>query len=138
MSIKINYTHKVSNRTSGNLTIFVDERFNINGLKKHLSSSEFSYINDLLKTSDFKKNLLVFEVNSKKKIALISIKKDLKSVDIENLGSEFYGHINHEKNNEYLINSDSIVGKYENFIGYFLHGLKLKSYQFNKYKTKKK
>ena len=29
----------------------------------------------LLKTSDLKKKLLVFEVNSKKKIVLISIKK---------------------------------------------------------------
>ena len=28
--------------------------------------------------------------------------------------------------------------KLKNFIGYFLHGLKLKSYNFNKYKTKKK
>ena len=27
--------------------------------------------------------------------------------------------------------------KYENFIGYFLHGLKLKSYEFNLYKSKK-
>ena len=33
--------------------------------------------------------------------------------------------------------SDTIVGKYENFIGHFLHGLKLKSYEFKKYKTKK-
>ena len=27
--------------------------------------------------------------------------------------------------------------KHENFIGYFLHGLKLKSYEFKKYKSKK-
>ena len=32
---------------------------------------------------------------------------------------------------------DSYVSKIENFIGHFLHGLKLKSYKFNKYKTKK-
>ena len=37
----------------------------------------------------------------------------------------------------YLINSDSIKSKNENFLGYFLHGLKLKSYKFNIYKTKK-
>ena len=73
----------------------------------------------------------------KKKIILISIKKDLKSFDIENLGAEFYGRINYGKNSEYLINSDSIVIRYDNFIGHFLHGLKLKSYEFNKYKTKK-
>ena len=32
-----------------------------------------------------------------KKIILISIKKDLKTFDTENLGAEFYGRINLEK-----------------------------------------
>ncbi|MDC0943025.1 leucyl aminopeptidase [Pelagibacteraceae bacterium] len=137
MSIKINYSKKTTGISSGNLVLFADEKFSIKTIKKHLSSSEFSYINDLLKTSDLKKKLFVFEVNSKKKIVLISIKNSLKSFDIENLGAEFYGRINYGKNSEYFINSDSIVGKYENFIGHFLHGLKLKSYEFNKYKTKK-
>jgi leucyl aminopeptidase len=137
MSIKINYSNKAISKSSANLVLFTDEKFSSNGLKKQLSNSEFFYITDLLKTSDFKKNMFVFEVNSKKKIVLISIKKDLNSFDIENLGAEFYGRINHGKNSEYFINSDSVIGKYENFTGYFLHGLKLKSYDFNKYKTKK-
>ena len=138
MSIKISYSNKTSGKYSGNLVLFADEKFSINALKKYLSNSEFSYINDLLKTSDLKKNLFVFEVNSKKKIILISIKKELKNFDIENLGAEFYGRINYGKNSEYFINSDSVLGENENFIGFFLHGLKLKSYEFNKYKTKKK
>jgi leucyl aminopeptidase len=137
MSIKINYTNKAINNSSGNLVLFTNEKFDINSSKNYLSNFEFSYIKDLLKTSDLKKNLFVFELNSKKKIILISIKKDLKSFDIENLGAEFYGRINYGKNSEYLINSDSIVIRYDNFIGHFLHGLKLKSYEFNKYKTKK-
>jgi len=137
MSIKINYSIKTPGRSTGNLVLFVDEKFKINAVKKYLSNLEFSYINDLLKTSDLKKNLFVFELNSKKKILLISIKKDLKNFDIENLGAEFYGRINYGKNNEYTINSDSVIGKHENFIGHFLHGVKLKSYKFNKYKTKK-
>ena len=32
---------------------------------------------------------------------------------------------------------DPVTGKNSNFLGHFLHGLKLKSYNFNKYKTKK-
>ena len=67
MSIKINYLKKTNNKSSSNLVLFVDEKFNIGSLKKYISISEFSYINDLLKTSDFKKNMFVFEVNSKKK-----------------------------------------------------------------------
>ena len=137
MSIKINYLKKIAGKYSGNTVLFSDEKFSINNLKKYLSNSEFSYLSDLLKTSDLKKNLFVFEVNSKKKIILISIKKDLKDFDIENLGAEFYGRINYGKNSEYLINSDSIISKNKNFTSHFLHGLKLKSYEFNKYKTKK-
>ena len=134
MSIKINYKNGGPKKPSNNLVLFTDEKFDIKPLKKHISSSEFSYINDLLKTSDINKNLLVFELSSKKKIVLVSIKKNIRLSDIENLGAEFYGRINYGKNTNYYINSDSIIGKHKNFIGHFLHGLKLKSYEFDKYK----
>ena len=137
MSIKINYSKTKVSNLSANLVLFSNEKFSVSGLKKHLSNSEFSYINDLLKTSDLKKNLFVFEMSSKKKIVLVSIKNNLKTFDIENLGAEFYGRINYGKNSEYFIHSDTIVSKNDNFLGHFLHGLKLKSYEFNKYKTKK-
>ena len=114
MSIKINYLKKSADKTSVNLVLFADEKFNINGLKRILSNSEFYYINDLLKTSDLKKNLFVFELNSKKKIVIISVKKDLKTFDIENLGAEFYGRINYGKNSEYFINSDNLISKHKN------------------------
>ena len=94
MSIKINYSNKSASKNSSNLVLFSDEKFNLNNLKKFLSVSEFSYIKDLLKTSDLKKNLLVFELNSNKKIVIISIKNNLKNADIENLGAEFFGLIN--------------------------------------------
>ena len=137
MSIKINYKNTVSEKLSSNLVLFTNEKFNINNIKRYISSSEFSYIKDLLKTSDLKKDLLVFEVNSKKKIILISIKVNLRTSEIENLGAKLYGSINYGKNNEYNIITDSIVSKQKSFISYFLHGIKLKSYQFLKYKTKK-
>jgi len=138
MSIQINYKNSSLKNPSTNLVLFTDEKFNISNLKKYISNSEFSYIYDLLKTSDLKKNLFVFEVNSKKKIILVSIKSNLNTSDIENLGAEFYGRINYGYKNEYLINSDSISAKHENFIGCFLHGLKLKSYEFNLYKSIKR
>ena len=137
MSIKINYSNKLTNKSSANLVLFVDQNFNISGLKKIISSIEFAYISDLLKSSDLKKDLLFFEVNSKKTIFLVSIKKDLKTSDIESLGAKFHSHINYDKKNDYFINSDTINSKIESFVGYFLHGLKLKSYEFNIYKSKK-
>ena len=66
MPIKINYSNKVAIKSSTSLVLFTEENFNIEGLKKHFSNAEFSYINDLLKNSNLKKNLLFFEVNSKK------------------------------------------------------------------------
>ena len=137
MAIKINYSNKLTSKSSTNLVLFVDENFNISGLKKIISNTEYSYISELLKTGDLKKNILFFEINSKKTIFLVSIKKDLKTSDVENLGATFHGFINYEKKNDYFINPDTINSKIENFIGYFLHGLKLKSYEFNIYKSKK-
>ena len=67
MSIKINYSQNKSTKSSGNLVLFTDDKFSTNTLKKYLTDLEFSYISDLLRSSDLKKNLFVFEVNSKKK-----------------------------------------------------------------------
>ncbi len=137
MSIKTNYTNKTVNKLSSNLILFSNEKFELKKLKKNLSNSELSYISDLLKANDLKKKIFLFEVNSKKKIFLISIKNDFKTSDIESLGAEFYGRINYGKNAEYFLVSDTIESKHKNFLSHFLHGLKLKSYEFKKYKTKK-
>jgi len=137
MTVQINYKTNSSKKTSSNMVLFVDEKFNINGLKKHISNSEFSYVADLLKNSDLKKDLLIFKINSKKTIFLVSIKKDIKTWDIENLGAKFHGYISYERINDYVVNSDTINSKIKNFVGYFLHGIKLKSYEFSFYKSKK-
>ena len=42
-----------------------------------------------------------------------------------------------EKIAEYFIISDSIKSKQNNFLGHFLHGLKLKSYHLKNIKQKK-
>ncbi len=138
MTVQINYKSSSSKIKATNLVLFVDEKFNIQGLKKHISKNEFSYISDLLKTNDLKKDLLFFEINSKKSLFLISIKKDLKISDVENLGANFHKHINYSKKDNYIINTDTLNINLENFIGHFLHGIKLKSYEFNRYITKKK
>jgi len=67
MSVKINYTDNKINQNSSNLILFTNEKFEVKHLRKFLSKNDFSYVNDLLKTSDLKKNLFIFEINSKKK-----------------------------------------------------------------------
>ncbi len=138
MSVKINYKNSLPKINSSNLVLFTDENFNISSLKKYISHSEQSYISDLLKTKDVKRKILFFDINSKRKIILISLKKNLKSSDLENLGASFYDQFKNFKQNQYHLVSDTSPNHLRNASGYFLHGLKLKSYSFEKYKTKQK
>ncbi len=137
MNIKINFKNRVFNKSSGNLILFVDEKFNISSLKKHISSSEYTYIFDLLKNKDLKKKIITFEISSKKKIILVSFKKNLSSFNAQNLGAECYVILSGSKIVEHNINSETLHNKSKNLIGHFLHGMRLKSYKFEKYKTKK-
>jgi len=137
MSINISYKNSLTKGNTTNLILFVDEKFNILHLKKYISSSEYTFILDLIKTKDTKKKILTFDINSKRKIILVSLKKNSKSSDLENLGANFVDLIKNYKQNEYNLNSDSISNNFSNLVGYFLHGIKLKSYKFEKYKTKK-
>jgi leucyl aminopeptidase len=138
MTVQINYLNKKNLKALNNLILFTNEKFNIKNLSKTFSKLEFNYISDLLKNSDLKKKILVFDISSKKRIILVSIKSSDEISDIESLGAKLYEHIKIEKNKIYFINVDSLEGKKNNLVGYFLHGLKLKSYEFNKYKSKKK
>ena len=67
MTIKINYLKKSTSKLSANVVFFTNDKFSINHLKKYISNIEFNYINDLLKSSDLKKNIFVYEISSKKK-----------------------------------------------------------------------
>ncbi len=80
MSVKINYSNKSAVQLSTNTVIFVDEKFNTKNIAKYVSNSEISYINDLLKISDLKKNILIFELNSKKKNSFSFNKKRFKKL----------------------------------------------------------
>ena len=137
MTISVAYNRNISKRTSGNLVFFVSDKYEIKNLKKYLSNSEFTFVNDLIKIRDQSKKILSFEINSTKKIILVAIKKNYKSFDLENLGAKFFSLFKEYKNNSYNIFADTISIDNKNFVGYFLHGLKLKSYVFEKYKIKK-
>ena len=67
MSVKINYNKKLLNKTTSNLVLFANDKFNINGLKKDLSNSEFTYISEILKTADLKKNYFFLKLAQRKK-----------------------------------------------------------------------
>ena len=137
MNIKINFKKQVFNRPNENLIFFVDENFNISSLKKSISNSDYSYVSDLIKTRDTKKKIITFNISSKKKIILVSINKNITNSEIENLGADCYNIIKELKKSNFFINSDTIIQKTKNLVGHFLHGIRLKSYLFEKYKSNK-
>ena len=137
MSVNINYKNVFPEKNSANLVLFIEENHNISSLKKFISNSELSYISDLIKKSNNKKKITAYDINSKRKIILVSIKKKLKSSQVESLGGKFYDYFKDTEEKLFDINADSIASKSKDLIGYFLHGLKLKSYIFEKYKSKK-
>ena len=136
MTIQINYKNASIKKNALNLVFFIDENFDISSLKKHLLTKEYLFISDLIKSKDKKSKILNFDISSRKKIILVSFSNKIKSYEIENLGAKFFDLFKDNKINDYFINSDSVSGKLKNFIGHFLHGLKLKSYKFEKYKSK--
>jgi len=137
MNIKINFKKQVFNRPNENLIFFVDENFNISSLKKSISKSDYSYVSDLIKTRDTKKKIITFNISSKKKIILVSINKNITNSEIENLGADCYNIVKELKKSNFFINSDTIIQKTKNLVGHFLHGIRLKSYLFEKYKSNK-
>ena len=137
MTVRINYKRNYLKKNSNNLVLFVDEKFNISSLKKLFLNREYSFISDLLKISNKKKKIITLKISSRKTISLVSLKKNLKSSDAESLGAKLYDHFTRNNMQTATINSDTISIKLKNLIGYFLHGIRLKSYTFDKYKTKK-
>ena len=67
MSISIIYKNYSLKKNIPNLVLFVDEKFNILTLKKHISIKEYTFLFDLVKTRDHKKEILAFDISSKKK-----------------------------------------------------------------------
>jgi len=137
MNVQINYNSNSSKKNLKNKLFFVDQSLKIQLLKKFINNKEYLYVSDLLKNTDNKKNITLFEFSSNQSIILIKIKKNIKNFEIENLGGEFFNFIKGLNKKDFIINSDSISLKIKSLIGYFLHGVKLKSYKFEKYLTKK-
>ena len=137
MTVLINYKKILLKKSTSNSLFFVNDKFDIFSIKKHILSSEYSFISDLIKTKDLKKKIIVFDVNSQKKIILISLKNNLKSSGAENLGAKFYDFFKDSKESEFNLDSNTIPSQLKSLVGYFLHGLRLKSYVFEKYKSKK-
>ncbi len=139
MSVQVVYKNKAKTSDLGEIVLFSDEKFQIKNGKNIFSKAQIAYIEKILKNKKkLKKSFISFNINEKINLILISLKNDLKSFDVESLGASFYDYVKKNSYNNISIIADSVKSKPErDFVGRFIHGFKLKSYEFNIYKSKK-
>ena len=141
MSIKISYKKASSEKSIQNYVLFSNEDFQINGLNKILLGKQSSQINRIIKSyKSKKKEFISFNHNLDQKIILIKIKNNQTSTDNEKIGANFYNFIKSNTLNNLTFldgNIDETQIKNKILIDEFIHGMQIKSYAFNKYKTKK-
>ncbi len=94
-------------------------------------------INSFLKkiSKNSKKEILSFDLSENQKCFLIIVKKNLETYEINNLGAALKSNLRLDKNiKNVCMLADSVS---EDFVSEFTYGFELKSYNFNKYKSKK-
>ncbi len=140
MTLKVNYLGKFLNSSSKNIAFFLKKETKISELAKIVGDKSISStLNKLIKNENFTKKKIITSIdrNIDKKLIFIWTDKDLSSYEIENLGAKFFDFL---KNN--LIEEVTIFGPSLNSKNYkleeFIHGMQLKSYTFDIYKSLKK
>ena len=133
------------NTEKANLGFFVSEDSNFSNLDRidlNLKKTISQFFNNHKKASEGKK-IFSLDLSIKQKIFLILVKKNLKTFEINQLGADFKNIISNEKKiTEVFFYADlSFLKNKElekNVINEFAYGFELKSYSFEKYKSKKK
>ena len=139
MTVQVINKNMAKSGDSSVLVLFADEKFQLKTSGDLLAKNESSYLQKLLKLKrNSKEKIIAFNITDKTTVIIISIKKDLNSFGVENLGANFFNFLKKNSFQNVTILGESLKSKPgKDFIGRFIHGLKLKSYEFNIYKTKK-
>tara|TARA_B100000686_G_scaffold79922_1_gene86215 strand:- start:352 stop:1812 length:1461 start_codon:yes stop_codon:yes gene_type:complete len=138
MALKINYLNKLNGKIKGNIVFFLSKNYKFNDLTKIQSKKDINKIIKNFNPKTFKESsFLSYDLKVDQKIIFVNVADKSTSNEYEQLGANFFDYI--KKNKFYLTNilGNSLKSNSEN-LEYFIHGLNLKSYEFNIYKTKKK
>jgi len=142
MKNSIYFTNKVQFKQDHTLVFFINEDFRFKLEQKLISLDNSKKINNFLKNFKDKKSkekIFSFDLSEKNKAVFLLVKKNFKSNFFEELGANFYTFSKIFKRKNIKLYADSIksqnVSNYKDNILKFVHGFKLKSYTFNKYKT---
>ena len=141
MSIKLSIKKSYNEKMVKNYVFFTNEDFKIDSLDKSAVGKYSNQIRKTINSSELKnKEFLSFNLSPSQKIILIKLKKNQSSLENEKIGAKFFNYtklnlffsVAFFEQNIFQIKSNS---KY--FFDEFILGVKLKSYEFDKYKTKK-
>ncbi len=139
MTVQVINKNRAKSSNPGVIALFTEDKFQMDNTRDFLSKNEVSYVQKILKNKKKnKENIISLNISEKTTLILISLKKDLKGSGVESLGAEFYSFIKKNLFSDVYIFAESVkIKPGKDFIGRFMHGLKLKSYEFNIYKSKK-
>ena len=137
MIIKEKYVKSVKlNKLSGAIVFFANKNFEIKNIARLLNASENSLIKENLKNNKKKKEIFSFDISHNQKIIVYS-SKDSKNY-YEKSGAKLYEFFKKDNLNKIHIFGDTILSSdIPKCLHELVHGMKLKSYYFNKYMTKK-
>ncbi len=141
MSIKISIKKNINEKTIKNYVLFCDEKFKIIGLDKLPFNKIGHQIKKSIETYKSDKQIIFFNISPIQKIILIQLKDYNMALENEKKGAEFFNFIKSNmilNSTFYDTNLKDIYKKNKTFLDEFFHGVKLKSYSFNKYKSKNK
>ena len=142
MAIKLSFKKNISENKIKNYILFSDENFKIMGINAISLAKQSNLINKIIANNKSKdKNFLLLNINSTQNVILIKLQSKISSFKNEKLGAEFYSFIKSNSifSSTFIDNNIREISKKNKFfLDEFFHGAQLKSYEFNKYKTKKK
>ena len=138
MIIKEKYlkSSKLSN-LSGSILFFANEKSEIKNINSYISLSQNNIFKKNLKNNNKKKEIFSFDINHNQKIIIYTLKNTKTSYEKD--GAKLYEFFKKENLNKIHIFGDTIEDMNNNkCLLEVIHGMKLKSYTFDKYLTKKK
>ncbi|MDC3036290.1 leucyl aminopeptidase [Candidatus Pelagibacter sp.] len=139
MAIKLNYIEKNSKK---DCVMFCDQKFKVLGLNSHFSSKLINDIKQTISLSNSNnKKFLIFNINPNQKIISVKIDSSKSSLENEKKGALLYEFLKKQSITEISFIENNIKEfskENKNFFDELILGAQLKSYSFEKYKTKSK
>ena len=138
---KILYKKAINDGQIKNYLLFTNEDFKINGLNKLSLSNKSVFINKIINSNKSKKKkFITLNLNADQKLILVKVMNSNNSLENETSGAELFNFAKANLLFNMTILNNNVIStsqKNQNFLEEFLHGFLLKSYNFDKYKSKK-